>query len=427
MGTFVVVWFGQLISVVGSGLTSFALGVWMFERSGSVTQFALIGLFSVLPKIILSPLAGSLVDRWDRRRIMIVSDAGAGCCTLALVLLLAAGRLQVGYVYLLAALGAAFSTMQWPAYAAATTVLVGKAQLGRANGMIHFGRAVAEILSPSLAGVLVRSIGLQGVILIDFATFIAAVLTLLPVRFPAPSRHAAAGHHGRSFWSEMTFGWKVISARPGLMGLLSFSTAVNFLWGMVGALIVPMILGFAQSDALGFIISIAGAGLLAGSLAMSLWGGPRRRINGVLGFEFISGLCFMLIGLRPSFWPTAIGAFCAHVTIAIVSGSNQAIWQSKIEPGMQGRVFAAQQMVAGAAAPFAYLLAGPLADGVFEPLLAAGGPLAGSLGPLLGTGPGRGIGLLFVLMGLIKMGVAAAGYAQPRVRWVEDELQDAIS
>jgi hypothetical protein len=134
----------------------------------------------------------------------------------------------------------------------------------------------------------------------------------------------------------------------------------------------------------------------------------------------------MLIGLRPAFWPTAIGAFCAHVTIAVVSGSNQAIWQSKVEPGVQGRVFAAQHMIARAAAPLAYLLAGPLADRVFEPLLAAGGPLAGSIGRLVGTGPGRGIGLLFIVMGVCKMAVSAAGYAHPRVRFVEEELPDIV-
>jgi hypothetical protein len=277
-----------------------------------------------------------------------------------------------------------------------------------------------------LAGVLVKTIQLEGVILIDFATFAFAVITLLPVRFPAPPKPATVKQEQESFWHEMTLGWKIIAARPGLVGLLGASTVINFLWGMVGALIVPMILGFTSSDALGFIISIAGTGMLAGSLVMSLWGGPRRRINGVLGFEFISGLCFMLIGLRPSFWPTAIGAFCAHITIAIVFGSDQAIWQSKIEPGVQGRVFAAQHMIARAASPLAYLLAGPLADQIFGPLLVTDGLLASSIGRVVGIGPGRGIGLLFIVMGAIKMVVTLVSYANPRIRFVEDELPDAI-
>lgn len=423
--TFAIVWLGQVVSIVGSGLTSFALGVWLFERTGSATQFALIGLSGVLPRVVLSPLAGSLVDRWDRRRLMIATDAGAGCCTLALASLLATGRLEVWHIYLLSGLSAAFGTVQWPAYTATTTLLVADKHLGRANGMVQLGQAAAEILSPALAGMLVRTIGLGGVVLIDVATFFFAVFTLLWVRFPALPRKGADRAEQPSFWREMTAGWKVIVSRPGLIGLLGVSTVANFLWGMVGALIVPMILGFASSDTLGLIISIAGTGMLAGSLVMGIWGGPKRRINGVLGFEFLSGLCYVLIGLRPSFWPTSIGAFCAHVTIAIISGSEQSIWQSRIEPEIQGRVFAARQMIARAASPLAYLLAGPLADELFAPLLVPAGPLAGSLGRFLGTGAGRGIGLLFLVMGVVKMVVAASGYAIPQVRLVEGGTQDS--
>jgi DHA3 family macrolide efflux protein-like MFS transporter len=424
--TFIVVWLGQFVSVIGSGLTGFALGVWVFEQTGSATQFALIGLFAVLPRIILSPLVGTIVDRWDRRWAMIVSDAGAGFSTLILVLLLFANRLEIWHIYLIAGTSAAFSTIQWPAYSAATTLLVSKENLGRANGMIQFGQAAAEILAPAVAGILVQTIRLEGVILVDFATFIFAAITLLLVRFPKPRRAITDEPERISLKEEITFGWRYISARQGLLGLLVFLAVINFIWGMVGALITPMILGFAASDVLGAIIAIAGTGMLTGSLVMSIWGGLKRRINGVLYFEFLSGICFLLIGLRPSFWLTALGAFGAHVTIAIVSGSNQAIWQSKVAPDVQGRVFAARQMVASAASPLAYLLAGPLADKVFEPLLASNGLLAGSVGQIIGSGPGRGIGLLFLVMGMTKMAVTVAGYAHPRVRFVEDELPDAV-
>jgi MFS family permease len=210
------------------------------------------------------------------------------------------------------------------------------------------------------------------------------------------------------------------------LGLLVFFAIVNFLWGMVGALITPMILGWTSSDVLGMIIAIAGAGMLTGSLLMSIWGGPKRRINGVLHFELLGGACFILMGLNPSFWPVAAGAFGAHVTIAIVYGSNQAIWQTKVAPDVQGRVFATQQMVARAASPLAYLLAGPLADRVFDPLLAPGGLLAGFVGQFLGVGSGRGIGLLFVLMGLVLIVITLIGRLNPRIRHVEDELPDAV-
>lgn len=424
MTTFLVIWLGQCVSLVGSGLTSFALGVWVFQRTGSATQFALIGLFAVLPRVILSPLAGTLVDRWDRRRAMIVADVGAGLSTLAVVLLLFAGRLEIWHIYLLTSVNAAFGTIQWPAFMAVTTLLVSKENLGRANGMAQFGQAASEILAPALAGVLVGLIRLEGVILIDFATFAFAVGTLLLVRVPSPKVSAATSPASGSLWHDLTFGLTYISARPGLRGLLLFFAVVSFIWGMVGALIVPLILGWTSSDVLGLLISIAGVGMLAGSLIMSVWGGPKRRINGVLTFELISGLCFMLIGLRPSFWPVAAGVFGAHLTIAIIYGSNQAIWQSKVEPDVQGRVFATQQMVARAAAPLAYLLAGPLADRVFEPLLVVSGPLAGGIGQVLGTGPGRGIGLMFILMGIAHIAITLVGLLNPHIRHVEDELPD---
>jgi DHA3 family macrolide efflux protein-like MFS transporter len=423
MAIFTTVWLGQLISIVGSGLTSFALGVWVFEQTGSATQYALIGLFSVLPKIVLSPFAGVIADKWDRRLAMIVSDAGAGISTLILALLLFANKLEIWHIYVLAAASASFSTVQWPAFTAATTLLVSKENLGRTNGMTQLARAAAEILSPALAGVLLGAIRLEGVILIDFATFILAVTTLAWVRFPKLQDMEYAPKV--PLRQELVLGWKYIAARQGLLGPLFLSTAINFLWGMVGALITPMILGFASSGALGAIISIAGTGMLVGSLVMSTWGGPKRHINGVLAFEFLSGICFMLIGLRPVFWLTALGAFLAHITIAIVSGSNQAIWQCKVAPNVQGRVFATQQTIASAAAPFAYVLAGPLADKLFEPMLASNGALARSVGQIIGVGSGRGIGLLFVVMGLIKMTVTVIGYAHSRIRLVEDELPDA--
>ena len=426
MPAFVVTWFGQVISLVGSGLTSFALGVWVFERTGSPTLFAFIGLFAVLPKVVFSPVAGALVDRWDRRKVMIWADAGAGLSTLFIALMLFAGRLELWHIYLSAAVSSFCGTFQWPAYTAVVTQLVPKKHLGRANGMNQFGRAAAEIFSPLLAGVLVLTIQLEGVILIDVSTFIFAMLTLLLVRFPRLEVDPASKDL-TAFKRDLTFGWSYILARRGLLNLLFFQATVNFIWGMVGALIVPMILSFTSSDQLGAIITIAGTGMLTGSLVMTAWGGPKRRINGVIFFELLSGFCFILMGMRPESWLIALGAFGAHITIAIVFGSNQALWQTKVEPGNQGRVFAAQQMFASVATPLAYLAAGPLAEQIFEPIMASGGAFSLKLSPLLGSGSGRGIGLMFVLMGLVKIAVSVLSYLNPRVRLVEDELPDAVS
>jgi hypothetical protein len=167
--------------------------------------------------------------------------------------------------------------------------------------------------------------------------------------------------------------------------------------------------------------------MLFGSMLMSAWGGPKRRINGVLGFQLLTGLCFILAGLRPSAQLIAVAAFFFFFSLPFINGSSQAIWQSKIAPQVQGRVFAVRRMIAWSSVPFSYLIAGPLAEYVFEPLLAAEGPLASTVGRLIGAGPGRGIGFLFIIMGILTLLIVLAGYSYPRLRHLEDEVADAVA
>lgn len=422
---FVVIWLGQTVSQIGSGLTGFALGVWVYQTTGSALQFALIALFSALPRIALSPVAGVLVDRWSRRWAMIIGDSGAGVGTLIIAALFFSGRLEIWHIYVATALSAAFSTLQWPAYAAITPQLVSKENLGRANGMIQLGRGASEVLAPLLAGMLVLAIGVQGIILIDVSTFVFAVLTLLVIRSPE-TRAVTPKAAKKSFWRELVFGWTYLQTRSGLIGLLVFLAVIRFVWAMLGAVLTPMMLSFAGPDKLGLIISVAGVGYLSGSLIMSSWGGPRRRITGVLGFELLSAASFVVMGLRPSVWLVALGAFVAHLAIAMGLSCNQALWQSKVDLQVQGRVFAAQQMITQAAAPLGFVVAGLLADNIFEPLLLADGPLADSIGQILSVGPGRGMALLLIGLGLVKIALSLWGMAYPPLRQVEDELPDAV-
>jgi DHA3 family macrolide efflux protein-like MFS transporter len=427
---FVTIWFGQVISLVGSGLTSFALGLWVYERTGSVTRFALIALSSVLPALVFAPLAGALVDRWDRRRVMMLSDTGAGLSTLLIVALLSAGRLEVWHIYLTSAVGAVCGTFQRPAYFAAIPLLVPKRHLGRTAGMVQIAQAASDVFAPLLAGLLLGVIRMQGVLLVDVITFLFAVSTLLAVRFPAPAPSPAPAaalnpNAARSLLNEIASGWAYIAARPGLVGLLVFFAITNFLIGMIGALLVPLVLTITNARVLGAMISVAGSGMLLGSVLMSVWGGPQRRIRAVLGFQVLIGLGVVLIGLRPSVLLIVAGASSAHFAIPIVTASNQAIWQSKVPASMQGRVFATQHMVARLAVPLAFLSVGPLADAVCEPLMAKGGALAPYVGSIIGTGTGRGMALIFVVAGGVMLLATAAASVSPRIQRVEEELTDA--
>lgn len=421
---FGLVWFGQLVSLIGSGLTGFALGVWVYQQTGSATRFALISVFASLPGIFLSPIAGTLADRWDRRWAMILSDASAAFSTLCVWFLLTMGWLEIWHIYVAVAFNSTFSAIQWPAYSAATTLLVPKKHFGRASGMVQMGLAASHIISPTLAGALIATIKIQGVILIDIVTFLFALFTLFIVRFPKPKATAAGEQARGSFWHEIAYSWSYVRARHGLLGLLLFFAAINLTLSMVIVLITPLVLSFTSEKELGVVLSVAGIGMLLGGLVMSVWGGPRRRINGILGFTLLSGLILFLGGLQPNTLLVAGAAFLFLFSSPIITGSAQAIWQSKVEPDIQGRVFAIRRVIGLSTAPIAYLLAGPLADKVFEPLLAAEGALANSVGQVIGTGPGRGIGLLFIILGILTVLTTIAGYSYPRLRAVENELPD---
>jgi DHA3 family macrolide efflux protein-like MFS transporter len=426
MATFAVIWTGQVISALGSYLTGFALGVWIYQQTGSATLFAFISLATTVPAILLSPFAGALVDRWDRRWAMIVSDGGAAAATLVLALLIWRGRLELWHIYVLMTIISSFSSLSWPAFTAAVTMLVPSRHLGRASGMTQVGDAGAQILSPLIAGALLVSIGRQGVVLIDFISYFFAIVALLVVRIPRPAVTAEKIQERSSLWSEAKLGWSFIRERQGLLSLLLLLAVTNTGAGLIQVLLAPMVLSFASPDLLGRVLTTAGFGVLAGGLLMSVWGGPRRRVAGILGFLLLQGLILPIGALRQSIVLIATGAFVYMFAIPIINGASQAIWQVKVAPDVQGRVFAARRMVALSTLPIAYLIAGPLADHVFEPLLAAGGPLAGSVGQIIGVGKGRGIALMLMVIGVLTVVAVAAASRLPRLMRLESELPDVV-
>jgi MFS family permease len=399
---FLVIWFGQVISTLGSGLTGFALSIWAYQTTGLASAAALIALAGALARLSAAPITGWLSDRLDRRIAMILGDSGAALGTVVLLVLLAANRLEPWHLALITAWEAACSTLQIPAYFAALPGLLPEKWLSRGNGMIQLGRALAEILAPMLAGAMVSQAGLASVAWVDLATFLFAVSTAAVVRFPAlPFSNKK---QTTSFTKDdLLAGWCWIQNHTGLKELLLFTTTQNFLRSMFGVLVVPMVLGFTSSAGLGKLVSLAGFGMLAGGLWMSAWGGPRRKTLGVLGFELFGGFCFILMGARPVWGLTALGAVLVHLSLSVIGGCEQTLWQRNTPEALHGRVLAFQQAVGQAAVPLALLIAGPLADGWFIPWMQPGGWLANVFGKWIGVGDGRGIALMFLLIGILKI------------------------
>ena len=422
---FLMIWLGQMISFIGSGLTSFALGVWVFQKTGDITQYALISMFFVLPGVLLGPLTGTLVDRWDRRTTMFISDLGAGLSTLSIAVVYLLGGLQIWYIYLAVFMNGAFGSLRMPSMQAAMTVMIPKKNLGRTSGMMEIVGIGEYLIAPSLAGVLMGSIGLAGIVMIDFSTFLVAISILLFIRIPraAVTAEGRAGHG--TVLQEAVYGWKYIMARPGLTALMVLFAFTNFTTEMTVVLFTPLILSFASTTKLGLAMSLCSSGFLVGGLLMSIWGGPKRRVPVMLTLMILLGIFSAMIGLRASVGLIVVSGFLATLTVPIISSSNQVIWQKKVAADVQGRVFAIRRTITLATPLVTYAIAGPLSDRVFEPLMGVKGTLSGSFGQVLGMGPGRGIGLLFVCMGLLLTLATAIGCLSPRLRKVEEELPDA--
>ena len=427
MKTFIIVWIGQVVSILGSSMTGFALGVWVFQQTGSATSFALILLFNMLPKALVAPFAGVLADRYDRRRIMIITDLSAGIATMIVAALFATGNLSTWHIYLLTAVNASASAFQGPAFGAALTQLVPKAQFGRANGMQQLGEGIGQIIAPVLAAVFLGIFGLVSVLLVDMLTFLFAVTILLFVRFPEIRKAEGGRGEVMSAWNaQIGQAVNYLLGRPGLLGLMLVFTLVNFFVGVAEAVLTPMVLNFTTSENLGLIMTIGGVGMLAGSALMTIFGGGKRKVYAVFGAYAFLGVAVFLAGLRPSVLLVSIAVFLAFFALPTVMSASQAIMQTKVAPLIQGRVFGLRIFMNTLSFALAYLLGGVLADIIFEPLMAKNGTLADTVGRLIGVGPGRGMGLMFILMGILSIASALSAFAYPRIRRVEIELPDMV-
>jgi len=420
---FLLIWFGQLVSIIGSGLTSFALGIRVYQLTGSVTRFAFISVCFTLPAILVFPLAGVIIDRSNRRTVMLASDLAAGFSTLVLACLFFFGSLSLWEICLLVGIGSLAEAFRLPSYTAILGQMVSAQHIGRISGLLQFAPAAAQVVAPALAAVMMGAIGLKGVLLVDFLTFIVAISTLLAVDIPVLPREAAH----TSWLKDTAEGLKFIARRRGLSALLSFFFIINFTYSTAQILLPPVVLAFTSPKMLGAILSSGAVGYLGGSILMVLWRGPQKRVHGLLISAFVYALSLVLAALSASSALITLAAFIMFSQIPVMNTCSQAIWLFKVPLSMQGRVFSTRMMLAWSSIPFAYFLAGPLADRVFEPLLQANGKLANTWISCIGIGRGRGTAFLLMLNGVLALMFVAGYYLKPQFLHVEKNLPDTVA
>ena len=446
MTAFTIIWIGQILSLLGTAVSQFGLQLWIFDASGGrATPMTLIGFFWFVPMVIFTPLVGVMVDKANRKLMMMLSDLAAALTTLVVLVLLSTGHLQVWHLYITAFISGTFEGFQWPAYSAAISTMLDKKNYTRANAMLDLAGNSSAVFAPLVAGALIGPLGiwvirmfpvmaqratteagLTVLLALDLISAAFAIGSLLFVYIPQPERSETGREAQGSFWHQAVFGLRYILARPSLLGLQLVFLVGNFFASLGNSVRAPMILARTGSNQLTFgsIQTAAALGGLVGGIALGAWGGFKRRVHGVLIGWALAGVATIAIGLSRSLLPWIITGFTLSLFTPLINSSNQAIWQAKVPPDVQGRVFATRRLIAWLVSPIGQLIAGPLADYVLEPAFRTGALVNTPLGRVFGTGAGAGMGFQIALSGLFAAVVGFGGYLFPVIREAETRLPD---
>jgi len=365
MRAFTFLWFGQIISLIGSAMTWFAFTLWAWEITGKASALATISFFAFLPTVLFSPIAGAFVDRWNRKLVMLLSDLATALGTLIVFLIYTFGDLQIWHIYTVSLLAGFFTAFQYPAYSAAVTTMLSKEDYARAEGMLGSARALSGILAPLFAAALFVRVGLSGIMLIDLATFLFAFTTLLMITIPQASQTETGLQSKGTLWQEIGFGFRYIKQKQRLYALTVLFMLAGIFLAIGATLMAPLILSRTQNNesALATVQSTGAVGGIVGGVLLSVWGGTKRRIHNVLlGGAGACLLGIVWLGLSPTLLLWAIGSFFFAFFEPFVEGGNIAIWQTSVPADVQGRVFSARHLLVQIPYLIGILISGYLAE-----------------------------------------------------------------
>lgn len=364
--TFFLIWTGQAFSLLGSSLVQFALVWWLTQKTGSAMILTTATLVALLPSVILGPFVGALVDRWNRRRVMIVADGMVAMATAVLVVLFWLDVIQVWHIYVLLFVRSLTGTFHFPAMQASTSLMVPDAHLARISGLNQALRGILNIAAPPLGALLIGLLPMASVLAIDIVTAGIAILPLLFVAIPQPRQTDTQAVTPSSLLRDVAAGLKYVKAWPGLLGLIILAMLLNFVIAPAGTLMPLLVTRHLGGDAylLGFMESAFGVGVIVGGLILAVWGGFKRRIitsmSGVVTLG--AGVLFLSAATRESLWLGLAAQGLMGLAIPFANGPLMAILQSKVAPEMQGRVFTLLESGATAMMPVAMIIAGPVAE-----------------------------------------------------------------
>jgi macrolide efflux protein, putative len=397
--------------MLGSALSAFGLGIWIFQKTGSAASFAMSAVCTVLPALLFAPFAGSIADRKKRKAIILLTDSIDAFLKILIVTLLIFNKLELWMVYPLVFISGTLGTFQNPAFGASIPMLVPTDKLTRANGLLQFSSAIQNLLAPVIAGFLYPLIELKGLFIIDFVSFFFALASIAFIKIPQPSIEKTKDSLVLAALKDLKYAWKYLIQKEGLMQLIVFFAFLNFIANLSMILLGPLMMSVYNSQAYGNVQAGIGLAMLLGGLCSSLIPDTKNKIKRILLILSLCSIGPIISGTTLNRIIITAGFFIFMFPVPYVNTLLMSIFQIKIERNVLGRVGALMTAILAAITPIAYLCAGPLADYVFEPLM---------------NEKGRGIGLIFIISGILLIISCLLMRLNKTVTSIEKRLPDYV-
>ncbi|HHX63168.1 MAG TPA: MFS transporter [Epulopiscium sp.] len=398
---FIILWIGELISSIGSGMTAFAVSIYIYQLTGSVTLVSVATLLAFLPTILLSPVGGILADRYDRRLMMILGDSFSVIGLLFIYICMQTGNGGVVPIFIGVTISSIFISLLEPAYRATVTDLLSEEEYARASSLVQIAANSKYLVSPFIAGLILSVADIRTILIIDMATFFVTVFTIALVRrgiyIPKPNKESL------NFFREFKEGMKSITSNKGVSSLVVLMGFMCFFIAFIQTLMTPMILSFSDAKTLGIMESVSAIGMLVGSVIIGILN-IKKNYSRILTISLIlAGIFMALTGTTTSIWWIIIFCMLFFTALPFANTCADVLVRIKIPNDVQGRAWGMISMLTQMGFVVAYAICGPLADHVFEPMLMENGILSGSMGQIIGIGKGRGVGLMLIIAGIVMV------------------------
>lgn len=421
MKEFIIIWIGQLISSIGSGMTAFAVSIYVYQSTGSATLVSLAALLAFLPTILLNPVGGVLADRYDRRLMMILGDSLSALGLLFMLISIQTGHRGITPIFIGVTINSVFISLLEPAYRATVTDIISEENYAKASGLVQIAGTSKYLISPFIAGLILTVSDIRAILIFDIATIIITAFAVASVK--KSIEVVKPINDNFNFFKEFEAGVNSITSDRGVRSLVILMTFMCFFIAFIQTLMTPMFLAFADTKKLGIMESVSAVGMLVGSVIIGILNIKKNYSKILMVSLMAAGIFMALVGTTTNIIFIVVSCFLFFTVLPFVNTCADVLIRMKIPNDVQGRAWGMISVITQSGFIMAYAVCGALADYVFEPMFMEGGILAGNIGKLIGIGEGRGIGFMLIIAGIIMFVFAFIFSSKKNIHEIEGSIR----